>query len=546
MIFYLQKICREIKCPPMTEYHNGTCKILMQSVQGLCLEAYIRITPDKVIYGDVMDSEIFRQVYNIFSNCSTKEFQVNLYFQPSEDDGRAAREYFVTHVTFDDDIECAAMIANMDEKRINLRHELETVTVTITVYDVLSELIGEHFDQQTILIGDILEPIGLQSIDICISELSPLLITKFLVCPIINLNISEFLEVSHNDNLYFTDLDLYISPRNYMKKDSKEIAVCMDDYIPFTKSYIILKETNGSTNINSLTTITLICVCFSVICLLISLTIYALLPSLRAQPGINNIFLSLSLLVALLLFGFVSGQTDNNLICIIIGISIHFFWLSYIFWMNICCYHMFKIFGSIRMTHLNNASVKTTSKYFLYSFFSSFVCIVINVIWSMTFRKDRSIGYGVRSNICYIQSPTMVAYTMTLPTCLVVLCNIGMYIFVIWKISRSQFESSNTQYNRRNLFVYIKLSTITGATWLSFIPVYLTDHIVFEFIYTILVACQGVFIMLAFICNKRVYDLLKEKWFTSLESSFDKKNSNRSLSQDTTVSTTVKQTHTAT
>ena len=47
--------------------------------------------------------------------------------------------------------------------------------------------------------------------------------------------------------------------------------------------------------------------------------------------------------------------------------------------------------------------------------------------------------------------------------------------------------------------------------WFSYIPVYITSYLVFEIIYSVLMACQGIFITLAFICNKTVLQMLKQK-----------------------------------
>ncbi|KAL3873088.1 hypothetical protein ACJMK2_036247, partial [Sinanodonta woodiana] len=45
------------------------------------------------------------------------------------------------------------------------------------------------------------------------------------------------------------------------------------------------------------------------------------------------------------------GATDNELMCKVIGILIHFSWLSVLFWMNVCCFHMYK--SMMTLTQLN-------------------------------------------------------------------------------------------------------------------------------------------------------------------------------------------------
>ena len=105
----------------------------------------------------------------------------------------------------------------------------------------------------------------------------------------------------------------------------------------------------------------------------------------------------------------------------------------------------------------------------------------------------------------------MIAYTMVLPAGLAVVSNIVMYVVVVYRIGRNSMASAIRNRNSDYFIVYIKLTSITGIVWLSYVPLYLTKHEVFEIIYTFLLTSQGIFIMLAFICNKRIFDMLKRK-----------------------------------
>ncbi|XP_052085093.1 uncharacterized protein LOC127722236 [Mytilus californianus] len=66
---------------------------------------------------------------------------------------------------------------------------------------------------------------------------------------------------------------------------------------------------------------------------------------------------------------------------------------------------------------------------------------------------------------------------------------------------------AQTSYTKHDFFVYIKLFSLTGITWIgqiidSFVPLSL-----FSFVVTILTGLQGLFILLSFVCNKRVIKL---------------------------------------
>ena len=140
--------------------------------------------------------------------------------------------------------------------------------------------------------------------------------------------------------------------------------------------------------------------------------------------------------------------------------------------------------------------------YHAYSLTASTVLININIIWSLCISDGDSVGYGKHDEVCYIRNPRMIAYTMTLPAVLVVISNLVMYAIVAVRISRKSVSPS-TSNNHNNYSVYLKLSAVTGLSWSSYIPVYLTG-LMFNFFIFCLLGCQGIFIMLAFVCNKRV------------------------------------------
>lgn len=140
---------------------------------------------------------------------------------------------------------------------------------------------------------------------------------------------------------------------------------------------------------------------------------------------------------------------------------------------------MFRIFGNLRLSQLNTASIRTTSKYAYFCLLLSSVIVSVNISWSLGTNKNGSFGYGKCANMCYIISLDMVALTMTLQTGVFVFFIILMYIRVLCRIGGSRFQSASSVHNRQFFSVYVKLSTVTGIAWLSFIPVYFIRHVVF-------------------------------------------------------------------
>ena len=325
-----------------------------------------------------------------------------------------------------------------------------------------------------------------------------IIVSIFLRCEMIELDLHDFDVNVNTSGIYFQELRYFLQKNDYISSNESYIRVCAKDYIAATENII------SDSSFFFINVLSIVCACLSVVSLIITLSVYGLLTELRTQPGLNNMFLSMSLLAAYIGL-FIGGvRSVSGLWCSIIGLLVHFLWLNSAFWLNICCYHMFRTFGTIRVP----IEKKTSWMYHVYCLVNSTILININIIWSLSASGGTSIGYGKHSAICYIFYPQMIGYTMTLPVGIVVASNIIMYGTVLYKIRKDSFRTS-AQTSRRHLSIYIKLLTVTGISWLSYIPAILIRNDVFDAIASVLVACQGVYIMFAFVCNTRVLVLLR-------------------------------------
>jgi hypothetical protein len=72
-----------------------------------------------------------------------------------------------------------------------------------------------------------------------------------------------------------------------------------------------------------------------------------------------------------------------------------------------------------------------------------------------------------------------------------------MFVYVIIKVKSIPPIPRHLQNERNDLNVVVKLSAITGVTWIFGLLYTWTNVIVFSYLFIILNACQGVFIMLA-------------------------------------------------
>ena len=85
-----------------------------------------------------------------------------------------------------------------------------------------------------------------------------------------------------------------------------------------------LRQTSNSVGPKEM--VSFICICLSIVCLLVTIVVYILLTDLHSQPGVNNIILCIFLLLAQSFYQFGAGQRSLSYwACTLIGILCHFF-----------------------------------------------------------------------------------------------------------------------------------------------------------------------------------------------------------------------------
>ena len=252
--------------------------------------------------------------------------------------------------------------------------------------------------------------------------------------------------------------------------------------------------------------VSFVCVCLSLVCLVLTIFTYLRFTKLQSQPGMNTIILCWLLFLAQSLYQFGAGQGSlSKWACAVIGALCHFLWLSVMFAMNTCSIHMFTIFKKHRQM-LPRFRWQTTAKGILYIVGFSMSCVILNIVISFTIMNDRFGGYG--GNVCYISSGIMQVITFLIPVAVTLTVNLLLFAYVVLRISKTRSSPATNLNQERNYFlIYVRLSTLTGLTWIfGFLRLFLNLDFL-EYIFIILNAGQGIFIMVAFVLNKRVLSM---------------------------------------
>ena len=327
-------------------------------------------------------------------------------------------------------------------------------------------------------------------------------------CPMFSIDTSDFGLVETESGFKFKETEV-LGLSDYVKDESdvRVIRICAETY------EIVFRERVGQAGIGGYsaeTIVSIVSMSVSITCLIVTLFMYCTLAQLRTLPGKNNMALITSLLAAqgLYLLSSYGGLDTDTFSCKLVGGLTHFFWLLSIFWMNACTFHMFRVLLKARDLS-RSASTKKHVQYHVYTILLSSVFVTGNIVVSILKRDNSDIGYG--GGLCYISTQTMVEFTFGIPAAIVVIANISMFTAIAMKLKRVATVNKNATHERNYFFIFAKLSTITGATWLFGFVYMWTGIAPFSFLFIILNGSQGLFIMLSFICNARTFSMLKER-----------------------------------
>jgi hypothetical protein len=264
----------------------------------------------------------------------------------------------------------------------------------------------------------------------------------------------------------------------------------------------------------------------SIICLVLLLIVYCMLPELRTLPGLNLMSLSFAVLllqtyiaVYLSLYGRV-GQVIK-IPCDRIEITNRFFMYSILMNAVVNIFHLRKTFCGNTLVKSDENKWKTFLKY---NVFSWGVPLIITIVYIVLVKTDvlrfHQRLHTYTSCVMGNELPLWLAHMEKYgpPGCLF-LCIIAMFSFTAYRIrqklkaSSSIAQKSNIVKTHNSFVLLLKLSTTTA---ISFFPL-LFQNMHFDYdirmaLYTVALL-SGVYIGIAFVFTRKNYRLLKKKYF---------------------------------
>nr|KAG5703537.1 hypothetical protein BaRGS_020171 [Batillaria attramentaria] len=161
------------------------------------------------------------------------------------------------------------------------------------------------------------------------------------------------------------------------------------------------------------------------------------------------------------------------------GILIHYAWLAAFAAMSVCSFHMWRVFTSLTVAHdsHNDNGQRRLQLYTVYIWGAAAAVVVVTLMVHLVVTGGDSIGYG--GQYCYLTTPLGIGLAMGAPVVMVVLANAVFFFLTVHTIRRSPRVTKSRQ-DEQHVWVYLKLSTLTGITWTLAFLIFFTEVRFFE------------------------------------------------------------------
>ena len=321
-------------------------------------------------------------------------------------------------------------------------------------------------------------------------------------CPLVKYDVFSY-TILTNGSLYINDTGDTHGPDNYTIINDT-LYICqhhLGDEHTYDKNYR-LEIMKG--------VVSLIGHVVSVSSLLILICFYSWIKSLRTLPGKCLLCLACSLATAQLTFTVGAFASEVHILCVILAITTHFSYLMSFFWMNAMAFDVYITFRNQFITA--SSSEKKFVTYVLYSTLSPLCIILLALLGEYTDIPMTKPFYG--RPFCWIGHRDALMYFFTVPIGALLCMNIMFFLLASYHVSQASGNNrlhKRPHAKRKRLLLYAKLSTIMGLTWIFAYIALITDLAVFWYLFIIFNSLQGLFISLAFLCNHKVFRIVKQK-----------------------------------
>jgi len=260
--------------------------------------------------------------------------------------------------------------------------------------------------------------------------------------------------------------------------------------------------------------VTFVCLGISIICLSLHIFASFVTSELQNLSGKNLLSLCFALLGGYI--SFIAGMFNKGpLSCKVLAVAMYFFYMSSFFWMMIIAFDVCKTL-KMATTQLRLTTGSQWRKFSLYSTVAwglpvAFVTVVTILDHVEAMPEAFKPGFGV-TELCWFSNKMALLVYFAVPFAGVMGLNIFLFVFSACMVYDSTKATSKmtTCGPRNNFHLYLRLAVIMGLTWITGLAAGFVDLEPVWYVFVGLNTLQGLFIFVAFTCNKKVINGVKE------------------------------------
>ncbi|KAL1447527.1 hypothetical protein MTO96_044263 [Rhipicephalus appendiculatus] len=306
------------------------------------------------------------------------------------------------------------------------------------------------------------------------------------------------------------DSEEELKPDRWHKDGSDAVMACMS---------LVQRERNvalrpkGFENI--LSTVLLL---LSVLCLVLHVAAYVLVPKLRTGP--SRLVLCLAVSVLLAQGSFVAGGMflkSASALCSAFAVVSHGTHLAAFFWMNVMAMDVQRTFR--RGVSGSSRAVSRFLSYSVYAWLAP--AILVAAASTLQYLKPESAwspSYGLP--YCWINRPLSLIAFFGAPVFVLLLANTVFFLLTArsihlttkqTKVARRSASTGGASGEQGRLALYVKLAVVFGLTWVFGFAAALTGVQALWYPFIVLCSLQGAFIFLAFTFKRRVLQMVRDQ-----------------------------------
>ncbi|GFS82189.1 g-protein coupled receptor Mth2 [Nephila pilipes] len=340
---------------------------------------------------------------------------------------------------------------------------------------------------------------------------------EFLSCGHILIDSDEY-KLLENGDIFIEIYSKTYDPKNYYKKDGGGVYICIP---PFEE---IGEEGNPNATFyghfnkfsTDFTYVTATGLVVSIVSLLSHLVVFCGVSAVRNLPGCCLASLSLSLLMAYLLF-LIVGVVNTGSSCPHFGLCIYYFFLTSFFWMNAIAFDVWRSFRAV-MRELRISRHKVPwRRFLLYSLYSwtvpGILAMLVKIFDSTdVLSEDMRPSFG--NQFCWFGQRRALLIFFAVPLIIVMILNAAFFLDVTYVISRATLKTSRSHEAtlKKRFFMFMKLALIMGLTWIVGLVAAYADNVFLWYMFVIFNTLQGLFILVVFSCSSKVRGLFFSRY----------------------------------